>query len=257
VDKDDLAAAFVAIAVGELGTREVGTSNRGPRVDEYLRAAGCEPGQPWCAGFVAWCARRLGAQAGADLAWCYSAYCPDLAIWGKSHGVAEKGRAAAGMVMVQYHSELGRYAHTGIVEKVDGSKVTCIEGNTNSSGGRSGVAVMRQVRDLGDRYLYIDWLAVQGPAPAAWPVVFPDGQTIEGVERDGHVYAMVRAWANVLGIRDADCVAKQARIGSHLVDGEAWMRAGRPWCPVRALAAATGLDVRAEGDAVTVFRPKG
>jgi len=79
--REQLTAAFLAIARAEVGTREIGTSNRGAKVDAYLAAANCQPGNPWCAGFVAWCVRQLGAKAGAKLDWAYSAYCPDLATW--------------------------------------------------------------------------------------------------------------------------------------------------------------------------------
>ena len=51
-------ASIVDIASAEIGIHEIGSTNRGPRVDQYLDATNCGThGVPWCSGFVCWCLR--------------------------------------------------------------------------------------------------------------------------------------------------------------------------------------------------------
>jgi hypothetical protein len=46
----------IEIARNEIGVSEVPVgSNKGPRVEEYLRSVRLGPGFPWCAAFVFWC----------------------------------------------------------------------------------------------------------------------------------------------------------------------------------------------------------
>ena len=54
-----LGGAALGVAKGELGVREVGT-NAGPKVDEYLSAAGVPSGNPWCASFITWSLEKAG-----------------------------------------------------------------------------------------------------------------------------------------------------------------------------------------------------
>lgn len=71
----DLRARIVEIARCEIGVREIGENNRGPRVEEYLRAAGVQPPGAWCAAFVRWVYAQAGApcapfvRAGVARAW--------------------------------------------------------------------------------------------------------------------------------------------------------------------------------------------
>jgi len=50
---------LVLTALAEVGTKETGTSNRGPRVDEYQRSTWLDQKDwgPWCAAFVCWVIR--------------------------------------------------------------------------------------------------------------------------------------------------------------------------------------------------------
>ena len=64
-----LAAAALDAARGEIGVREVPPgSNRGPKVDVYLRAVGLDPAAgcyAWCAAFVYWCFGKGAAPSSA------------------------------------------------------------------------------------------------------------------------------------------------------------------------------------------------
>jgi lysozyme family protein len=61
-----LAARVLEIAAAEVGVREVPLgSNRGPRVDEYIRSVGLDPTKgsyPWCMCFLYWCFREAASQ---------------------------------------------------------------------------------------------------------------------------------------------------------------------------------------------------
>ena len=39
---------------------EVGSTNTGAQVDEYLKSAQVAPGNPWCASFVTWSLEQAG-----------------------------------------------------------------------------------------------------------------------------------------------------------------------------------------------------
>src|SRR4051812_9565638 len=52
-------------------------SNRGPEVDEYLRCAGCPPGNSWCCAFVYWCIDKAAKQLGRTNPMVQTAGCLD------------------------------------------------------------------------------------------------------------------------------------------------------------------------------------
>ena len=62
----DLVSEIVRIAKAEVGTREVGNTNCGIRVNEYKAATWLNPkkGWPWCAAFVCWVNREALASSG-------------------------------------------------------------------------------------------------------------------------------------------------------------------------------------------------
>jgi hypothetical protein len=152
---DALLARVVKIAGDELGVLEVPPgSNRGPRVDEYLRVVGLDAAAgsfPWCAAFVYWCfdqaARGLGRSnpvvrtAGVLNHWRRAAQhgVPRLAA---ADATANPGRVRPGMIFVQDFG--GGAGHTGLVESVQGGRLVTLEGNTNDDGSREGIGVFRR-----------------------------------------------------------------------------------------------------------------
>ncbi len=139
-DPNDIGEVALSIAVAEIGVHEEGGNNRGPRVEEYLRAAGGLPGEAWCASFLFWCFRQAAQQLGV--------VCPfprtrgALKVWSLSDPVCHVVMPARGRVAVLDHGKgLG---HVSIIESVnaDGS-ITDISGNTNGQGSRAGDSVTR------------------------------------------------------------------------------------------------------------------
>ena len=149
----------VAAREEQLHVREVPPgSNRGPRVDQYLRAAGIDPttgSYPWCASFIVWCfdgaARELGLASPVP----------------RTPGVQDMWQKAgrAGFRRIAYNSAIGDpsqvqpghvffidtgegHGHTGLVVGRSGNDLHTIEGNTNELGGREGIGVFARTRPV-------------------------------------------------------------------------------------------------------------
>lgn len=152
---DALLAAVLQTAAKEVGTMEEPPgSNRGPRVDQYLKAVGLDPAAgsfSWCAAFVYWCfgesARGLSRgnpvvrTAGVMDHWrrAEQAGARRLAA---DDATADPSRIHPGMIFVLDTG--GGFGHTGLVEAIDGGRLITVEGNTNDGGSREGVGVFRR-----------------------------------------------------------------------------------------------------------------
>jgi hypothetical protein len=144
----------------EIASREVGVleqppgSNRGPRVDEYLRTVGLDPTAgsfAWCAAFVYWSFEQAGRSLGRENPLIRTAGVLDH--WRKAEqrgiprlvtadAVPNPGRIQPGMIFVMDFG--GGVGHTGLVERVQGGFLVTLEGNTNDGGSREGVGVFRR-----------------------------------------------------------------------------------------------------------------
>lgn len=156
VTAEGLAAAVLDVARGELDVRESPLgSNRGPRVDEYVRLTGLEPsGQfPWCVCFVFFCFHTAAEKLGKTNPMIKTAGVLDL--WNKAgqNGVTRVTLAKAknnpalvkpGHIFVIDTGKPGGAGHAGLVEQVAGGKLVTIEGNTNDGGSREGIGVFRR-----------------------------------------------------------------------------------------------------------------
>jgi hypothetical protein len=143
------------VAGAEVGVLEVPAgSNSGPRVNEYLASVGLNSASgsfPWCAAFIFWCFR----QASKSLAVANPAIrtAGALDTWNQAgtrgiHRVAATEAAdmpsAVGPGMVFVISTGGGKGHVGLIERVEGTILTTIEGNTNEGGSREGIGVFRR-----------------------------------------------------------------------------------------------------------------
>jgi hypothetical protein len=140
----DLALKSLWHAIGEIGVRERGGINRGPEVDDYLRAAGLDPerGQyPWCAAFVVWCFQR--AANDLQLATPLARTAGVFRLW-EAHKEHRTQRPEVGALMIQDHG--GGRGHCGLVIAVGPRTVVTVEGNTNGEGSRDGDCVAIKLR---------------------------------------------------------------------------------------------------------------
>lgn len=122
-------AEIVKIMQGELGTKEK------PPGSDCTKYGPCNP---WCGYFAAW----VWKKAGIDVKQDDLASVPSIPAWAK-----KEGRWKPGATNDPQPGDLIVYTghHVGIVEKVDGKRVTVISGNTIGSGGGDANVVARRV----------------------------------------------------------------------------------------------------------------
>ena len=152
--------ALARIAEAEIGVREIGGNNCGPRIREYQKATWLAPDAwPWCAAFVDWCILQwvespsvratLDKTIGQVAVWRpRTAGAWDLVNWAKEHKLLVAGEDAVarrGDIVVY------DFSHVGIVsEDSQRGELSVIEGNTNGRGERdseSGDGVWKKERD--------------------------------------------------------------------------------------------------------------
>ncbi len=151
--------ALALIAEGEIGVREEGGPNRGPRIREYQGATWLEPDSwPWCAAFICWIVREwlkaepirlmLGLKSEGEAEYCRpttpGAF--DFANWAKKRGLKvypESTDCCRGDIVIF------DFSHIGIVTKdaeASSEFIETVEGNTNGKGSRDGDGVFAKTR---------------------------------------------------------------------------------------------------------------
>lgn len=159
--------AALEVAKEQMGVEEVPKgSNKGPMINEYLKAVGLGPGYAWCQAFVYWCYVVAADKVGVANVMVKTAGVYDC--WNRStnrKGVLKiaKGDVVTGKAMLEAGDQFvmlyGKGAgHTGIIERVTENEkgvivLHTIEGNSNNSGSREGYAVVRQTRLLSEKAL--------------------------------------------------------------------------------------------------------
>jgi len=150
-----LLATLLIIARTQIGVKETPPgSNRGPRVEEYLKSVHLGPGYAWCAAFVYWCFEQASASLNRVNPLPRTAGCLDH--WNKSNGlkitsqnaIADPSLIEPGDIfIIRGHGIKG---HTGIVVGICGEFIHTIEGNTNTFHSSEGDGVMEQQRRIND-----------------------------------------------------------------------------------------------------------
>lgn len=151
-----LVQAAIDFAVTQIGVRErpLG-SNRGPEVDQYLRAAGLNPADgsfPWCVAFTHFCYLKAAQSLGLENPHIKTAGVLDH--WNKAGtktGVLriKSAQATADPSLVKPGSLFildlgGGFGHSGMVVETASGRLVTIEGNTNDGGSRNGIGVFRR-----------------------------------------------------------------------------------------------------------------
>jgi hypothetical protein len=146
--------ALVKTATGELGVREQGGNNKGPRIIQYLAVVKLKTAEPWCAAFISWIFNKNGFSQPC------SGWSPDLFI------KAKLARSALpGNLVGIYFSSLKRIAHVGMIVQQKNDWYYTIEGNTNIDGGREGDGVYRRMRHKRAIYQLADWVTERRETP--------------------------------------------------------------------------------------------
>lgn len=138
------ASDLLAVARGELGTKEYpANSNRVKYNTAYYRRAVSGPAYPWCAVFVWWCCQQAGVALPVK-----TASCSALRAAARAVNLWVTGGYQPGDIVIYDWGGDGVPDHCGIVESVEGSIVTAIEGNTATGNDSDGGEVMRRRRSL-------------------------------------------------------------------------------------------------------------
>lgn len=141
------------IAYKEVGVKEVPPgSNRGPRVEEYLKSVRLAGGNPWCAAFVYWCIEQASARLNRVNPLPRTGSC--MFHWNKTKGEkitmqqALKNPALIEAGAIFIISRKGGKGHTGFVYDTLGSEIITIEGNSNAFHSAEGEGVVQLQRKI-------------------------------------------------------------------------------------------------------------
>jgi len=145
----DFAGTQVGVIEHPLG------SNRGPEVDEYLRAVGLDPASDsfaWCVAFTHFCylkaAQKIGIgnphikTAGVLDHWNKAKTKPNVRRILHDQAVADPTLITPGCLFIIDTG--GGHGHSGMVLEVANGRLLTIEGNTNDQGSRNGIGVFRR-----------------------------------------------------------------------------------------------------------------
>jgi len=148
-----LLALLLILARKELGVKEVPPgSNRGPRVEEYLKSVHLDPGYAWCAAFVYWLFEQASASLNRVNPLPRTASCLDH--WNKTRGekitaqqvLADSTLIEPGDIFII--RKTGIKGHTGIVVGISDGYIHTIEGNSNSFHSAEGDGVIELQRKI-------------------------------------------------------------------------------------------------------------
>lgn len=139
--------AMIRIARAEVGVREEGGNNRGPRVQQYQNGASWLPGTgwAWCAAFVCWVFDRLAEKFTLPFSTPEGAGAFWFEDWARQQELTVlSGRAKVRRGDLVIYS----FSHIGIASSDEGAdgRFKCIEGNTNDGGSREGDGVYEKLR---------------------------------------------------------------------------------------------------------------
>jgi len=151
-----LPAEIVRIATAEIGVEEIGSTNKGPRVNEYKAATWLPSTEswPWCAAFICWVVREALRSTGVKETKTFNrpmtAGAWDLERWSREQDDSTNTRKPHRGDIVAGDIVIFKFSHVGFaVSKPDanGYLQTC-EGNTDGQGAREGGAVLRKKRHV-------------------------------------------------------------------------------------------------------------
>ena len=138
-DIKGLADRIVAVAAKEVGVREIGGNNKGPRVQEYQRATNLSgTGWPWCAAFICWCIREATKGMSVPFKLPKTALAYGFYGWAGENGIDRKKNPGVDLKpgdIVAFKN----FSHVAIVAgHTKGGYIDTIEGNTDARGSRDG-----------------------------------------------------------------------------------------------------------------------
>jgi hypothetical protein len=144
---------LLKIARKEIGVQEDPPySNRGARVEEYLKSVNLVPGNPWCAAFVYWCFQQASISLNRANPLPRTGSC-------MNHWYITKGEKLTSLTAFLNPDDIkpgdvfiinrqGGKGHTGIVTGVCNGYIYTIEGNSNAFHSAEGYEVIELQRRI-------------------------------------------------------------------------------------------------------------
>ena len=147
---------LIRIAQAELGVKETGKTNRGPRVDDYQRATWLKPEDygAWCAAFVCWVIRETlkatGIPETAGFKRPQTAGAFDFERWSLAQDSSTQTRKPCGSDIKRGDLVIWSFSHISIALGPPDSKgmLKTIDGNSNAKGSRTGGMVCETSRHV-------------------------------------------------------------------------------------------------------------
>jgi hypothetical protein len=147
---------LINTALAEVGVKEVGSSNRGPRVDQYQRATWLEEKDwgAWCAAFVCWCVRETMKAQGIKETKGFkrprTAGAFDFERWSLAQDSTTATRKPAGKDIQRGDLVIWSFSHISIALGPPDKQgmLQTVDGNTDSAGSRDGGGVYQKIRNI-------------------------------------------------------------------------------------------------------------
>lgn len=128
-------------AIAEDGVREEGGPNRGPRIEEYLRSVGLEPGNPWCMAFCFWTVEQAARRLGMPNPLIRTGACVEAYNWADDRGFLVEHAQRGDIGIMLFGNGKG---HAFVITSNASGRYVTVEGNTNPHGSREGDGVYRR-----------------------------------------------------------------------------------------------------------------
>lgn len=202
---------LISIANAEVGVTEkpLGT-NRGPRVDEYQRRTGYQPGVFWCLCYLYWCLDETCQKLDIDNPFIRTGGCDQFVAWARGKNILKTSPESGDFGFVIQNGNDA--THVFLVVSVAGSTMTTLEGNSNMGGSSNGIAVVRRTRQMKSSYVYArvnDVVpGVQLPG-RTMRLVGPNSFALDMEVVRGKSLAPIRKVVKELGFKDGQVVTDQ------------------------------------------------
>lgn len=143
-----------------IGVREATGRNDGNEVKAYLHSIKLPEGHAWCAAFCNYILKQCGVTP-ANSGWSPNWFPKNRVVYHAERGLGNSGTLPQkGDVFGIYFPAKGRIAHVGFIDTWGNTKVTTVEGNTNTAGSREGDGVYKKTRLTKQIYAVANWISL-------------------------------------------------------------------------------------------------
>ncbi|MEI6871829.1 MAG: hypothetical protein WCL08_06050 [Verrucomicrobiota bacterium] len=147
---------LIQIAIDEIGVKEIGSSNRGPRVDQYQRATWLEAKDwgAWCAAFMCWTIREAmkaeGIKETIGFTRPQTASAFGFEKWSLAQDSTTQTRKPAGTDIKRGDLVIWTFSHISLALDAPDShgSLHTVDGNSNARGSRTGGMVCDPSRSI-------------------------------------------------------------------------------------------------------------